>query len=65
MNTFDFDNVKVSCNRVCCNPCALDEYEVIIKQGEKITSVTTFASIFESDKDICKRVYNTIKKQAI
>lgn len=53
------DTITVECKRIVCNPCAPDEYEVIIKQNDKIQLiVTTLAGLFETDDMICERIYH-------
>lgn len=51
-------NTIVSCTRVTINPCALDEYEVIINPfGNEPHIINTLGGLFESDDAICLRVY--------
>ena len=53
------DTRTVECKRIVCNPCVPDEYEVIIKQDDKIQLiVTTLAGLFETDDMICERIYH-------
>lgn len=59
-----YDNAVVSCRRIVCNPCALDEYEVTITpHGEHGLIEYTYGGLFESDKAICDRVYRQWLKE--
>jgi hypothetical protein len=55
----EYHNVIVDCKRITYNPCALDEYEVIIKptNGKPQQTIYTYAGMFESNEAICGRVY--------
>lgn len=62
ISEFDFEKAAISVKRVRINPCAQDEYAVIVspKSGKEAIEVETFGGIFETDKAIAERVYNDI-----
>lgn len=49
--------ISVNCKKIAINPCALDEYEVIIKIKNLEYTIYTYGGLFESDKAVCDRVY--------
>lgn len=54
----EYDKAVVSCRRIVCTPCALDEYEVTIKpNGKPQQTIYTYGGLFESNEAICDRVY--------
>lgn len=56
--TKEYDKAVVICKMVEYHPCALDRYEVLIERNGKIEySELTFGGMFESDDDICDRIY--------
>ncbi len=60
----EYDKAVVSCRRIVCNPCALDEYEVTITpHGESELIEYTYGGPFESDETICDRVYRQWSKE--
>lgn len=51
--------ITVECKRIVCNPCAPDEYEVILKQDDKIRLIVmTLTGLFETDDMVCERIYH-------
>ena len=60
----EYDKAIVSCRRIVCNPCALDEYEVTITpHGASELIEYTYGGPFESDEAICGRVYRQWLKE--
>ena len=68
----EYDKAVVSCRRIVCNPCALDEYEVTITpHGESELIEYTYGGPFESDEAIVSirpracfsPSYNKVKSQ--
>ena len=47
----------VFCKQLAKNPCALDEYVVVIIHNEGVYHEFTFGGLFESDSQIAERVY--------
>ncbi len=53
-----YDKATVTCNRIAINPCASDEYEVVVEPNDGQREVFhTFGGVFESDESICNRIY--------
>lgn len=60
---FDFTDAIVNVKLICINPCASDEYIVTVspKNGKESVVVEVLGGLFETDKMIAERVYNSIQ----
>ena len=58
---FTFKDAIVSVKRICIHLYAEDEYMVTVSEnGKEVIAVETFGGIFESNKSIAERIYNTV-----
>lgn len=60
----DYGSTRVSCKRIVINPCAEDEYEVIITSSGTEYVMYTFGGMFEPDDLICDRMYKQWLKES-
>ena len=62
MIKFEFEKAVVSVERTCINPCASDEYKVVVTpiDGSDPIEKETLGGAFEPDSAIAERIYNSI-----
>ena len=62
MIKFEFEKAVVSVDRICINPCASDEYKVVVTpiDGSDPIEKETLGGAFEPDSAIAERIYNSI-----
>ena len=62
----EYDKAIVSCKRIAYSPCGPDEYAVVIKPYvEPEQMVCTFLGPFESDEEMCDRIYHQWLKEQL